>query len=217
MSYLRLLSNQDVSVAFVMRKARVATVKQTTIPRLELAAAVLAVRMDRMLKAELDMKLEEPVFWSDSMTVLQYIASRMKRFKTYVANRISIIHELLKVEQWQHISSKLNSADVASRGLRADGFLSSGEWIKGPQFLFKCPSHWPGKVDVQDMEEVPGDDLEVKSEIPVYAIVMEQKECPTNKLLNDFSQWTDLRRAVAWILKLKEMLLLQREQRKNTS
>lgn len=80
-SYLRLLSNQDVSVAFVMGKARVAPLKQTTIPRLELAAAVLAVRMDRMLKAELDMKLES-VFWSDSMTVPQYIASRMKRFKT---------------------------------------------------------------------------------------------------------------------------------------
>lgn len=99
--------------------------------------------MDRMLKAELDMKLES-VFWSDSMTVLQYIASRTKRFKTYVANRISIIHGLSKVEQWQPISSKLNPADAASRAI------------------------------------------------------------------------SDLRRAVAWILKLKEMLLLQREQRKNT-
>lgn len=214
-SYLRLLSNQDVSVAFVMGKARVAPLKQITIPRLELAAAVLAVRMDKMLKAELDMKLES-VFWSDSMTVLQYIANRTKRFKTYVANRISIIHELSKVEQWRHVSSKLNPADVASRGLRADGFLSSGEWIKGPQFLFKRPSHWPGKVNMQDMEEALGDDPEVKSEIPVYAVVMEQKECPINKLLNYFSRWTDLRRAVAWILKLKEMLLLQMEQRKNT-
>lgn len=68
-SYLRLLNtNQKVSVAFVMRKARVA-LKQTTIPRLELAA--VAVRKDNMLNAELDMKLES-VFWSDSMTVLQF-------------------------------------------------------------------------------------------------------------------------------------------------
>lgn len=115
-----------------MGKARVAPVKQTTIPRLEIAPAVLAVRMDKRLKTELDMKVEESVFWSDSMTVLQYITSKTKRFKTYVANRITIIQELSKVEQWRHISSKLNPADAASCGIKADVFLNSKEWINGP-------------------------------------------------------------------------------------
>lgn len=144
-SYLRLLNmNQEVTVAFVMGKARVSSLKQTTIPRLELAAAVLAVRMDKMLKTELDMKLEESVFWSDSMTVLQYIANKTKRFKTYVANRICIIQWLSKAEQWRHISSKLNPADAASRGIKADVFLSAQECSNGPQFLSKPHTHWPG-------------------------------------------------------------------------
>ncbi len=208
---------QDVSVAFVMGKARVAPLKQTTIPRLELAAAVLAVCMDKMLKTELDMNLDESVFWSDSMTVLQYIASKTERFKTYMTNRVSIIQELSKVEQWWHIGSKLNPADAASCGIRADVFLNSDAWITGPQFLSKPQSHWPGNENVLEMEGVPDDDPEVKDEIPVYAVVLDQKECSTSKLLNYFSQWTDLRRALAWILKLKALLLLQKEQRKNTA
>ena len=50
-SYLRLTNTRrEVSIAFVMGKARVAPLKQTTIPRLELGAAVLAVRINKMLK-----------------------------------------------------------------------------------------------------------------------------------------------------------------------
>lgn len=60
------------------------------------------------------------------------------------------------------------------------------------------------------------DDPEAKDEIHVCAAVLDPKECPTSKLLSYFSQWTDLRRAVAWILKLKELLLLQRERKNNT-
>lgn len=100
-SYLRLSNIRgEVSVAFVTGKARVAPLKQTTIPRLELAAAVLAARMDKMLKTDLELCREKSVFWTDSKTVLQYIGSNTKRFKTYVANQVSIIRELSELEQW---------------------------------------------------------------------------------------------------------------------
>lgn len=76
-----------MSLAFVMGKVRVAPLNQTTKLRLELAAAVLTLRINKILKAELEISMEESVFWSDSMTaVLQYIASNTGRFKMYVAN-----------------------------------------------------------------------------------------------------------------------------------
>ena len=119
-SYLRLSnSKQEVCVAFVMGKARVATLKQVTIPRLELAAAVLAVRLDKMLSAQLQLNLSESVFWSDSMTVLKYIANTTTRFKT---NRVSVIQALSRVTQWRHVRSKMNPADAASRAMRVGPF-----------------------------------------------------------------------------------------------
>lgn len=64
MSYLRLINCKDEGhIVFIMGKAKVAPLKQTTIQRLELAAAVLAVRIDRMMKAELQIQRDESVFW----------------------------------------------------------------------------------------------------------------------------------------------------------
>lgn len=59
----------SVHVTFVLGKARVAPLKQMTIPCMELTAAILAVRVDRMLQAELQesqLKLESSLFLTDS-------------------------------------------------------------------------------------------------------------------------------------------------------
>lgn len=211
-SYLRLSnSKKEVRVAFVIGKARVAPLKQVTIPRLELAAAVLAVRLDKMLSAQLQLDLSESVFWSDSMTVLKYIANTTTRFKTFVANRVSIIRTLSKVTQWRHIGTKLNPADAASRGMRIGPFLRSQTWTSGPDFLTKPQCQWPAVMDEACTHL--NADSEVKGEILSCAVTLKQEMCPTTKLLMYFSSWTKLRRAVAWILKLKERLKQQTKEK----
>lgn len=61
-SYLRMINDQGrIHVCFLMGKARVSPLKQLTIPRLELAAAVLSVKMDRLLRAELHLLLQSSV------------------------------------------------------------------------------------------------------------------------------------------------------------
>ena len=53
-TYLRIENSESqVHVSFLLGKVRVTPLKQITIPRLELTAAVLAVRGDQMLQAEL--------------------------------------------------------------------------------------------------------------------------------------------------------------------
>ncbi|XP_042070053.1 uncharacterized protein LOC121812301 [Haplochromis burtoni] len=73
-----------------MGKARVAPLKQTSIPRMELTAALVASRMDKMWKKELQMHLQESVFWTDSTSVLRYISNETSRFKVFVANRVTL-------------------------------------------------------------------------------------------------------------------------------
>lgn len=86
-TYLLLTNDHDQKrCTFMLGKSRVAPLKQVTIPRMELTAATIAVKMDRMLRQELQINLEDSNFWTDSTTVLRYIENDSTRFKTFVAN-----------------------------------------------------------------------------------------------------------------------------------
>ena len=100
--------------SFVMGKTRNAPIKEWTIPRLELQAAVLAARLSKTILRELDLPVCQTFFWSDSMTSLQYIKNETRRFQTFVANRVAEIHETSSPEQWHHISGVINPADDGS-------------------------------------------------------------------------------------------------------
>lgn len=56
-SYLRFTNDSEVHVAFVIGKSRATPLKAMVIPRLELTAATLASRIDRMLHTELKIEL----------------------------------------------------------------------------------------------------------------------------------------------------------------
>nr|XP_029137104.1 uncharacterized protein LOC114921369 [Labrus bergylta] len=132
-TYLRIEnSKSSVHVSFLLGKARVTPLKQVTIPRVELTAAVLAVRVDHTLRAELDLPLDHSTFWTDS-TVLKYIKNEDKCFHTFVANRVTTIRDATHVSQWRYIHTKENPADDASRGMKVGDLLNGGMMDGGPK------------------------------------------------------------------------------------
>jgi len=71
-AYLRVLSPTKVDVALT----RFAPKKLVSIPSLELQAAILGVRLNRLIQEHLKLPIEDILFWSDSKTVLQWIFSK---------------------------------------------------------------------------------------------------------------------------------------------
>ncbi|XP_067943262.1 uncharacterized protein [Watersipora subatra] len=136
-SYVRLKhTDSTVTCNLVFSKARVAPLKQpTTIPRLELQGAVTASKIASVVRKELKMEISKEVFWTDSLITLGYIRNENKRFHTYVTNRVTQIRNITEVEQWQHVRSKDNPADWASRGCSTKDFVEESTWTKGPDFL----------------------------------------------------------------------------------
>ncbi len=136
-SYLRFIDETDkVHVAFVSGKARVAPLKMVTIPRLELAAALVSALVSHTLKKELQIPVDEEFFWTDSQVVLSYIANEAKRFHVFVANRVQKIRQLTKPTQWHYVRTEDNPADHASRGLNVTSLMETN-WFRGPDFLWK--------------------------------------------------------------------------------
>lgn len=134
-SYLGAVSTtSEVHCSLVEGKSRVAPTKVTTIPSLELSAAVVAVHTSDMLNKELGTECLQEFFWTDSRVVLGYINNEVRRFHVSVADRVERIKQSTESTQWRYVASEENPADHASRGLTAEQLVSSN-WFTSPDFL----------------------------------------------------------------------------------
>ena len=87
------------------------------------------------MRKRLDMINCPSTFWTDSTVVLFSIKNSTKRFPVLVANRLAIIEKHCNASQWRHVPTKLNPADVASRGASVNSIVSHNPWLSGPEFL----------------------------------------------------------------------------------
>ena len=67
--------------SLVIGKSRLAPIKAMSIPRLELSAAVVSVKLYQLVTQELDLKIDKKFFWTDSMIVLGYIRNATRRLR----------------------------------------------------------------------------------------------------------------------------------------
>ncbi|XP_052431710.1 uncharacterized protein LOC127972320 [Carassius gibelio] len=205
-TYLVLTNEQNQKhCSLLMGKSRVSPLKQITIPRLELTAATIAVKVDKILRQELQIPLQQSVFWTDSTTVLSYIGNDSARFKTFVANRISLIRDATTSLQWRFVKSAENPADQATRGLKAKDFVQEERWFKGPNFLWKPEEEWPQSRD--QINQGAQQDPEIKGEIKVNVLNIKEGKDIVSKLIDFYSSWFRLKKAVAWMIRLKETLV----------
>jgi hypothetical protein len=196
-SYLRVISdNGAVHCSLLFAKSRVSPLKKITTPRLELTAATLAVKLNRMLLSELQIPIHVTYFWTDSMAVMQYVANQSTRFQTFVANRLTIIHEDSEVKQWKFIDGRNNPADIASRDINITDVEKTDIWLYGPKF-FRVPyGTWSDSPE--EIWEIPIDDPEVKKAVTNTGVFTEPHFL--DNLMAKFSNLIKLRRTVGWIL-----------------
>ena len=99
-SYLRLTNHYDqIHCSLAMAKSRVAPLKPLTIPRLELTAALVSVRIGAILRKELEYEKITEVFWTDSKVVIGYTSNDTRRFHTLAANRVQHIRDRTSPDQ----------------------------------------------------------------------------------------------------------------------
>ena len=93
--YLRQVNDRGQNhTALVFGQSRVAPLQITSIPRLELCAAVLAAQAVEKIMREMDVEIDKATFYTDSKVVLAYIQNESRRFYVYVANRVQLIRKI---------------------------------------------------------------------------------------------------------------------------
>ena len=201
----------DVHLILLISKCKVAPLKVCTIPRLELQAAVLAVKIDAMLRREMDISIARSYFWTDSEIVLKYIRNDSRRFQVFVANRISTIRELSDPDQWNYVETKQNPADFVTRPQSCTTF-ERDTWFNGPDFLHKSECDWSLGGNVSD--ELSGDDPEVRkthtasNQVVISDAVTsgvqnrnQSVRDPIHDIMGHYSSWYRMKRCLAWWLR----------------
>ena len=141
--------NGVTSVRLVSSKARVAPLSSMSIPRLELMGAVLCLRLAMSIADVLNIDKDLLEFWTDSMNVLWWLCRPSRDFKTFISNRVGEIQESSKPEQWHHVPTSTNPADLLTRGMTVQTLKNSLLWWEGSEFLKDRQDSWPkSKVEV---------------------------------------------------------------------
>ncbi|XP_036344183.1 uncharacterized protein LOC118753418, partial [Rhagoletis pomonella] len=97
---------KEATVALLCSKSKVAPIKPTTIPRLELCASLLAANLCKAVLKSLRCEINRKVHWCDSSVVLGWLKTSPQALKTFVANRVAEICDLTDASSWR-LTSKM--------------------------------------------------------------------------------------------------------------
>jgi hypothetical protein len=201
-----------VSVSLVLARARVAPIKAVSIPRLELMAAVLGMRLGFRVATQLELNVEEAIFWSDSMDVICWLHGKSRRYKPFVAHRVSAIQEVTNPSQWRHVPGIDNPADLATRGAKVEDMSMDTVWTTGPRFLHRGREDWPTPVEVKP-EAASQEVLAESKKIDVsssYGTITSHLLPSTLFDPERYSTWSKTVRVTAWCRRWRRMSGLNR-------
>ena len=122
-----------------------APLKQLTVPRLELQAAVLASRLAKTIREESRIHFKSVHFFTDRIITLAWILKSPSRtFKPFVSARVGEIQGNSEPSPWRHIPGEVNVVDDLSRSYRGISVQDlTGRWSDGSEFLRLPEELWP--------------------------------------------------------------------------
>ena len=195
-------------VRFVAAKSRVAPLKELTIPRLELQAAVLGSRLGRTIQDESRFEFERVRYLTDSRVALAWIQGQTRSYKPFVSSRVAEIQSNTDPSEWSHCPTDSNVADDITKGIPVEEINT--RWLSGPEFLQLTEEQWPTQRGTANMKEVNEERRRV---------AMTRATHPPQLIFDctKFSSWKRLLRITAYVLRFCNNVRAKMSQNKTLS
>ncbi|XP_048751191.2 uncharacterized protein LOC125662887 [Ostrea edulis] len=198
--------NRDSSLGFIIGKSKVAPRLASSVPRLELCAAVLGVEIACIIRDQLDISADHFQFFIDSKIVLGYIHNHTKKFLTYVSNMIQRILNFTSADHWNFIATNQNPADHGTKPTSDRAVYDS--WICGPVEWLQFQDINSIQAPMFELVE-PNLDKEIKQEVLINKVHSSSPPFGTHHF-EKFSSWRNLVHAIASL-----KLLVRRRKRRS--
>ena len=128
--------NKSSKLNLLRSRAKICTKNQMSIPRLELAATIVGVRLyENIVNSDPFLNSLCVEFWTDSMASLRWIQGS-KQWPPYIENRVSIIRKVGLTNNFHYICSEANPADVLTRGTDFEKLIKNSLWWNGPNLHY---------------------------------------------------------------------------------
>ena len=200
-AYLRCeYGDADVTVRLVAAKAHVAPAGRTSIPRLELLAADLSVKLRQQVSRALKVGVQQVFHWTDSTSVLYWLRNEKQRLQLFVYNKVRRIQQATELGEWHWTPTTENPADLPSRGCSAEHLMQDRMWLTGPAYLAQTDSAWPVAPVLLPNADILGE-MKKEEQLSCTTIVQEQ-----GSLIRweRFGSWEKLRRTLRRIFQWRD-------------
>ncbi|XP_062557050.1 uncharacterized protein LOC134221901 [Armigeres subalbatus] len=122
--YLRFRKNEEIHCSIVAAKTRVSPLKLTSIPRLELQAAIIGTRLSKTV--------------CDTLS----IRNVKKFYCQFVGFRVTEILESTEAHEWRYVPSKLNVADDGTKWKESSDLSAGNRWFRDTELLQNLQVHY---------------------------------------------------------------------------
>ena len=125
--------NGEYHVRLLCAKSRI--VRNLTVPRAELKAAVTAAALSFCVRLNSRDAVEDVTYVSDSTICLYWLQQDQRPLQTGVRNGVLEVRRLTDINNWFHVASEDNVADIGTRSGTAEDLKEDSDWVKGKPWM----------------------------------------------------------------------------------
>jgi hypothetical protein len=135
------LASGGYSCQLITAKSKI--IKELTIPKAELRAAVLGAHLAHAVKHSLGDQCKQATYLTDSSVALHWINTDERPLEVVVRNCVIDIRRFTTPSSWFHIPTHLNIADLGTRDAAVTEIGLDSDWQNGPDWMRLEPELMP--------------------------------------------------------------------------